>query len=196
MARDIGIEFKLEEKSTGFLTFGFFNGNGANNVSNRKNFLYVSHGSLYLVDHSETQLEFGYSLSYRDAHDLQFSKIFGNNFSFTGSDFRFGLGGKLNIGDFELQSEYIEAHPGSQRASGFYALADYLFLSKNLITLSMEQLNDLNDLTVDNPWYSIGYSYLLKNHEIKFTLENKFQFATQKTNTLTTIQLQYFFNQN
>ena len=69
------------------------------------------------------------------------------------------------------------------------------FSSKYLITFSVEQLNDLNDLTVDNPWYSLGYSYLLKDNEIKFTLENKLQFATDKTNSLTTLQFQYFFNQ-
>lgn len=195
MARDIGFELSLKDNKTGSLSMGFFNGNGANNVSDRKNFLYISRGSLYLIDHSETQLEFGLSLSYRNAHELQFSKIFGKNISFTGNDIRFGFEGKLNIGGFELQSEYLEAHPGSQKATGFYALADYLFSSKNLITFSIERLNDLNDLTVDSPWYSIGYSYLLKDQEIKFTLENKLQFVSEKTNSLTTLQFQYFFNQ-
>ena len=128
MARDIGFELNLKDNKTGFLSLGFFNGNGANNVSNRKNFLYISHGSLYLINHSDSQLEFGYSLSYRNAHEFQFSKIFGNNFLFTGSDFRFGFEGKLNICGFELQSEYIEAHLGSQKAAGYYALAGIIVL--------------------------------------------------------------------
>jgi len=194
MARDIGVELKLDDNKTGSVSFGFFNGNGANTVSNQRNFLYVNRGTLFLLNNSESKLELGYNLSYRDAHDLQFSKIFGSNYSFTGNDFRFGFEGKLNLGDFELQSEYIEAHLGNQKAYGYYALADYLIASKNLLALSIEQYNDLIPSTIDNPWYVIGYSYLLKGNDIKFSLDNKFQFASNKTNALTTIQIQYFFN--
>jgi hypothetical protein len=194
MARDIGVELKLEDKNTGSLSFGFFNGNGANNVVSQKNFLYVNRGSFFLLNNAGSKLEFGYSLSYRDAHNLQFSKIFGSNFSFTGNDFRFGFEGKLNLGDFELQTEYIEAHLGYRKAYGYYFLADYTIASKHLVTFSIEQLNDLNSSTMDNTWYNIGYSYLLKGNDIKISLNNKFQFTSNRTNALTTIQIQYFFN--
>ena len=194
MARDIGVELKLADNKTGSFSFGFFNGNGANNVSNQRNFLYVNRGSLVLLNNSDSKLELGYNLSYRDAHNVQFSKIFGNNLSFMGNDFRFGFEGRLNLGDCELQSEYIEAHLGSQNAYGYYALADYMFASKHVITLSVEQLHDVNPSTVDDPWYIIGYSYLVKGNDIKISLDNKFQFASNKTNALTTIQIQYFFN--
>ncbi len=194
MARDIGIELKLADNKTGSFSFGFFNGNGANTVSNQRNFLYVNRGSLFLLNNSKSKLELGYNLSYRDAHDLQFTKIFGNNFSFSGNDFRFGFEGKLNLGSFELQSEYIQANLGAKKAHGYYALADYLFAKKNLVTLSVEQYNDLNPSTVDDPWYVVGYSYLIKGNDIKLSLDNKFQFASNKTNALTTLQIQYFFN--
>jgi phosphate-selective porin len=193
MTRDIGIELKLDDKKTGSLSFGFYNGNGANVVSNQRNFLYVNRGSLFLLNNSESKLELGYNLSYRNAHNLQFNKIFGNNLSFTGNDFRFGFEERLNLGVFELQSEYIEAHLGNQKTYGYYALADYLFASENLITLSVEQFNDFNNSTVDEPWYVIGYSYLIKGNDIKISLNNKFQFASNKTNALTTVQIQYFF---
>ncbi len=194
MARDIGVELKLAESKTGSFSFGFFNGNGANTVSNERNFLYVNHGNFFLLNNSESKLELGYNLSYRYAHNLQFSKIYGNSYSFSGNDFRFGFEEKLNLGDFELRSEYIEAHLSNQKAYGYYALVDYLFSSKNLLTLSVEQLNDLNPTTVDNPWYVIGYSSLVKGNDIKISLDNKFQFASNKTNALTTLQIQYFFN--
>ncbi len=194
MARDIGVELKLADNKTGSFSFGFFNGNGANTVSNQRNFLYVNRGSLFLLNNSESKLELGYNLSYRDAHDLQFTKIFGNNFSFTGNDFRFGFEGKLNLGSFELQSEYIQANLGAKKAYGYYALADYLFAKRNLVTLSVEQYNDLNPSTVDDPWYVVGYSYLIKGNDIKLSLDNKFQFVSNKTNALTTLQIQYFFN--
>jgi phosphate-selective porin len=194
MARNIGIQVKLEDNKTGSLSFGFFNGNGANNVSNQRNFLYVNRGTLCLLNNPNSKLELGYNVSYRDAHNLQFSKIFGNNFSFTGNDFRFGFEGRLNLGDFELQSEYIAAHPGNQKAYGYYVLVDYLFTKKNLVTLAAEQLNDLNPSTADDPWYVIGYSYLVKGNDIKISLNNKFQFTSNRTNALTTLQIQYFFN--
>ncbi len=194
MARDIGVEFKLSDNKTGAFNFGFFNGNGANTVSDKKNFLYVSRGILFLLNNSKRKLELGYNLSYRNAHDLQFSKIFAGNFSFTGNDFRFGFEGVLNAGNFQLQSEYIQANLGAEKAHGYYALADYLFASKHLLTLSIEQYSDLNPSTVDKPWYVIGYSYLLKGNDIKFSLDNKFQFESNKTNALTTLQIQYFFN--
>lgn len=193
MARDIGVEMKISNK-TGSFSFGFFNGNGANNVSNQRNFLLVNHGNLFLLNNSESKLELGYNLSYRNAHNIQFSKIYGNNYAFTGNDFRFGFEGKLDLGAFEIQSEYIEAHLANQKAYGYYALADYLIVQKNLVSLSVEQLNDLNPSTVDYPWYVIGYSYLIKGNSIKISLDNKFQFASNKTNALTTLQIQYFFN--
>ena len=194
MARDIGIDLKVADSRTGSFSLGFYNGNGANVVSNQRNFLYVNRGSLFLLNNPESKLELGYNLSYRDAHNIQFSKIFGNSYVFTGNDFRFGFEERLNLGDFEFQSEYIEAHLGNQKAHGYYALVDYLIASKNLITLSVEQLNDLNPSTADDPWYIIGYSYLLKGNDIKLSLNNKFQFASNKTNALTTVQIQYFFN--
>ncbi len=193
ITRDIGIELKLDDNKTGSVSFGFFNGNGANTVSDKKNFLYASRGILFLLNNSGRKLELGYSLSYRNAHDLQFSKIFGNNFPFTGNDFRFGFEGKLNLGNFELQSEYIQANLGAEKAHGYYLLADYLFALKNIFILSIEQYNDLNPSTIDNPWYVIGYSYLIKGNDIKLSLDNKFQFAADKTNALTTLQIQYFF---
>ena len=195
MARDIGIELKLDKKNKGSFSLGFFNGNGANNVTNQKNFLLVSQGRLFLTNNNDLQLELGYNLSYRSAHNLEFNKIFGSDYAFTGNDFRFGFEGKLNIENLELQFEYLEAHIGSQQANGYYVLADYTIAAKNLLTLSVEKLNDLNPSTIDNAWYIIGYSYLVKGNDIKISLDNKFQFTSNKTNSLTTLQIQYFFNQ-
>ena len=195
MARDIGVELKLDKKNTGSFSLGFFNGNGANNITNQRNFLFVNRGRFLLLNNSESQLEMGYNLSYRNAHNLEFSKIFGSNSIFTGNDFRFGFEGKLNVGHLELQSEYLEAHLGNQKAYGFYAIADYKFAEKNIVTLSVEQLNDLNPSTIDNTWYIIGYSYLVKGNNIKLSIDNSFQFTSYKTNSLTTLQVQYFFNQ-
>ncbi|MEJ2615827.1 MAG: porin [Ignavibacteriaceae bacterium] len=194
MARDIGVELKFADNKIGSFSLGFFNGNGANTILNKRNFLYVNSGTLFLLNNPESKLELGYNLSYRNAHKLQFSRILGSNFAFTGNDFRFGFEGKLNIGNFELQTEYIQTNLGHEKADGFYALADYLFTTKHLFTISIEQYNDLNPSTINDPWYVIGYSYLLKGNEIKFSFDNKFQLASSRTNSQTTLQIQYFFN--
>lgn len=193
MARDIGLEAKYIN-SFGSFSVGLFNGNGANNISKTKNFLIVNRGLLSLLNNSDAKLNLGYNLSYRYAKDLQFSKIFENNYSFTGKDFRFGIEEKLNLGNFELQSEYIEAHLDNQKAYGYYILADYLIALKHLAAISVEQLNDLNPETSNEPWYIISYSYLANENDIKLSLDNRFQIINNKTNFLTTIQLQYFFN--
>ncbi|HEX2865881.1 MAG TPA: porin [Ignavibacteriales bacterium] len=194
MARDIGVEVKLSDSKKFSFSMGLFNGNGANNVTSQRNFLFTNRGTLQVLNSSKLKLSLGYNLSYRDAHKLQFSKIFGSAVSFTGKDFRFGFEGRINLGELELQSEYIESHLGSRKAYGYYALADYLITSSDLLVLSIEQLNDLNPLTSDLPFYLVGYSRLIKGNDIKISLDNKFQFESDRTNTLTTLQVQYFFN--
>ncbi len=193
LARDIGVETKVGNDKTGSFSLGFFNGNGANTISNQRNFLYVNRGTLFLLNHSVTKFELGYNLSYRNAHNLQFSKIFGNNYTFTGNDFRFGFEERLNLGDFELQSEYIEAHLGAEKAYGYYAITDYNIAGKNLIALSVEQLHDLNPATKDEPWYILSYTHYFDGDNIKISLDNRVQFVNKKTNALTTVQMQYFF---
>lgn len=193
MARDIGIEFKFDKNETGSFSLGFFNGNGANTVSNVRNFLFVNHGYIYLSENPDIKFRLGYSLSYRDASSCRFTKILGSGISFSGKDFRFGLEELVSFGNLQLQSEYLEAHLGGRKASGFYALADYTVAAKNLVTFSVERLRDLNASTDDDPWYTIGYSYLLDGNNVKFSLDNGFQFVSDGTNYLTTMQVQYFF---
>ncbi len=113
---------------------------------------------MFLLNNPDSRLVLGYNLSYRGAHNLQFSKIFGNNYSFTGIDLRFGFEAELNLDSLELQSEYIEAYLSNRKAYRCYVLADYMFAVKNLVALSVEQFNDLNPSTIDKPYYIIGYS--------------------------------------
>lgn len=193
MGRDVGLELGYKSNSAGF-SLGLFNGNGANSVSGRKNFLYSNRGYVSFGN-SLNNLQAGYSIAYRKDNELKFSNILGSPSIFSGKDFRFGFDARLKLSAFEFQSEYIEAHLGSKRALGYYALADYLIAGKNLITVSLEQLNDYIPSTIDRPWYTLGYSYLIKGYFIKVSIDNKLQFINDKTNSLTVVQVQYFFNQ-
>ena len=193
MGRDIGVQADYKEKYGG-ISFGFFNGNGANTVSNKRNFLLTNRG-YFNYNNNSNELQFGYSLSYRKDNGLVFSNILGSSTNFSGKDFRYGFDFRIKLSVFEFQSEYLEGHLGSKKAKGFYALADYLITNKNLIAVSIEQLNDLNPSTVDKPWYKVGYSYLIKGNFIKISLDNQFQFLNDKTNVMTTLQVQYFFLQ-
>ncbi len=193
MGRDIGFELKYSGHAGG-VSIGYFNGNGANSLSNKRNSLYINRGYIKLkIETSEIHI--GYSIAYRNDKDLIFSNILGNKTSFTGKDFRYGFDARLKLSGFEFQTEYLEAHLENKNASGYYALADYLITPKNLITLSIEKLNSLNPLTNNNPWYTVGYSHYIKGEEIKISFDNRFQFISSKTNLLTILQIQYFFNQ-
>ncbi len=193
LGRDIGIEFRIADYKYGSFSLGFFNGNGVNNISYKKNFLFVNRGSFLLINNSASKIVFGYSLAYRNAHNITFSKIFGNNEAFTGKDFRFGFDEQFGIGNFELQSEYLQANIGGKKAGGYYALLSCILSAKHLLSFSVEQFNDLNPATPNEPWYIAGYTYKLKGDEIKFSLDNEFQFLSNKTNSVTILQLQYFF---
>jgi phosphate-selective porin len=193
MARDIGVEVKASG-NPGSISFGFFNGNGANSLSNKRNFLLVHRSTVSLLK-ADAILQLGYNLSYRHATTLQCAKMLGPGISFSGNDFRFGFEGRFVLSGIEIQSEYIEAHLGSTKASGFYALADYLIMREHRVTVSIEKLKDLNPATQDDPWYIVAYSYLIKEDQIKLSLENRFQPTAGKTNVLTILQMQYFFHQ-
>jgi phosphate-selective porin len=193
MARDIGVEVKASG-NPGSISFGFFNGNGANSLSNKRNFLLVQRSTVSLLK-ADAILQLGYNLSYRHATTLQCAKMLGPGISFSGNDFRFGFEGRFVLSGIEIQSEYIEAHLGSTKASGFYALADYLIMREHRVTVSIEKLKDLNPATQDDPWYIVAYAYLIKEDQIKLSLENRFQPTAGKTNVLTILQMQYFFHQ-
>jgi phosphate-selective porin len=193
MARDIGVEAKASG-NPGSISFGFFNGNGANSLSNKRNFLLVQRSTVSLLN-ADAIVQLGYNLSYRHATTLQCAKMLGPGIFFSGNDFRFGFEGRFVLNGIEIQSEYIEAHLGRAKASGFYALADYLITPEHRVTLSIEKLKDLNPATQDDPWYILAYSYLIKEDQIKLSLENRFQPTAGNTNVLTILQMQYFFHQ-
>jgi phosphate-selective porin len=193
MARDIGVEVKASG-NPGSISFGFFNGNGANTLSNKRNFLLVQRSTVSLLK-ADAIVQLGYNLSYRHATTLQCAKMLGPGISFSGNDFRFGFEGRFVLSGIEIQSEYIEAHLGSTKSSGFYALAGYLITLEHRVTLSIEKLKDLNPATQDDLWYILAYSYLIKEDQIKLSLENRFQPTAGNTNVFTILQMQYFFHQ-
>ena len=69
MARDIGIELKFDEPGSGSFSLGFYNGNGGNSVSDKRNFLFVNRGTIILGNTPRLYIELGYNISYRNAHD-------------------------------------------------------------------------------------------------------------------------------
>ncbi len=194
MARDIGMELKADAWNRFTVTLGIFNGNGANNITGKHNLLLVHSGLFKLIKKDDLSFSMGYNLSYRNAKDLRFRKIFNNDSVFNGRDFRFGFEGNIKAGDFEFQSEYIEADLGGRKARGYYFLADYLVDRQNMIAVSVEQYHDLDKNTNDNPWYILGYSHFIDGNNIKLSVDNRIQFDKNKSEALTTVQIQYFFN--
>ena len=93
----------------------------------------------------------------------------------------------------ELQGEYIQAIINSDKASGYYVLADYTFLKKYQAVAFTEKYNDLNSVTNNNAWYGLGLNYQITG-KTKLMTDFKTQKSGTKQNYLGEIQLQVFFN--
>ena len=192
-ARDLGIQVHLNLLNNSWqIAGGVFNGDGANLKShNSANFLYSVRSSFNINFKKNYSLHFGASAMYRDAKDYDFSLIFGKSNLYTGGDFRFGIETLLILNKLEIQAEYIEADFNGQKAFGYYSFANYNLTNKDQFVVSTEQLVDLNEKTIDDPWLKLGYNHLFANHDVKLMVSGGTQF---NDNYSLTTQLQLFFN--
>jgi len=192
-ARDLGLQVHLNLLNKNWqVAAGVFNGDGANLKSHSSsNFLYTLRTSLKIDFSQNYFLHLGSSVMYRNAVNSDFSLIFGNNNSYSGDDFRFGFEALLNLNKIEIQAEYIGANFNGEKAHGYYVYANYNFTKKNQFVLSTQQLVDLNEKTIDDPWLNVGYNHLFAGHDVKLMVSGGTQF---NNNYSLTTQLQIFFN--
>ncbi len=195
-ARDIGAEFVLEPKESGFHTsFGIYNGNGGNTKSNEdRQFLYINRTTYDIRFTDDLSWTDGFSVSYRDKKDLSFPSIFGNGTTFTGKDFRWGLESHLKSKSWEIQGEYIQADLENQKSNGYYVFGDYDFDGLNEVVLSTEKLQVVNPSCPGEPWYIAGYSHFFDGQKLKAMVDVRTQYLSDRTNYGGTFQLQIFFN--
>jgi len=194
--RDIGIQSHFSYLHNQLqASVGVFNGNGGNVAGNDDRKFLLIHRLHFLIPLSaEMKADFGYSLAFRQTSDLAFTRIYGDQHLFRGNDFSWGLEFFINHPKWELQSEFIEACLGNQKANGYYVLGDFNLSPKNQVVASIEKYEDLNSLSSDAPWYILGFNHYIAKNKAKIMFDSLAQFAEGQTNCKSIIQLQLFFN--
>jgi len=196
-ARDIGAEFVVEPKKSGFhASVGIYNGNGGNTKSNEdRRFLYTNRTTYNIRFTDDLSWTSGFSLAYRNKNGLTFPGIFGNDSTFSGRDLRWGAETHLKADRWEIQSEYIQADlEGRGKSYGYYAFADYDITPKNQVVLSTEKLKTLAASYLGEPWYIVGYSHFFNGQKVKVMADAGAQFLSDRTNYSAVIQFQLFFH--
>ncbi len=193
LARELGVETQITSKDSPFMTtLGVFDSKGIDFKFNEgRNFL-ITNRTYYELELSDLIFHLGYSLSYRNVNNLTFNKIFGNDSAFKGTDFRWDIESRIYNDNFSIQAEYLQADLCGNIAKGYYALTDYTINKKHQIVLYFDKFQDLNKNTNDNPWYGIGYNYIINGIRAKILTETKLQFVDNKTNVQSIIQFTLF----
>ncbi|GAB4367712.1 MAG: hypothetical protein Kow0042_08510 [Calditrichia bacterium] len=195
-ARDIGLLLMLHSGDKNLnSSFGVFNGNGGNQLKNEdRKFLFTHRTRVKIALAQNIYLTPGFSLAYRKTSGLAFKKITDSSKFFSGRDWRWGAELHLSGRRWEIQSEYLAVNLADDNAEGFYILGDWYFSPENQIVFSAEKYRDLSARTDDSPWYILGLNHYFAGDKAKLMFDSRFQFAETKTNYLTTLQIQLFFN--
>jgi len=192
--RDLGMQVNFHSKNNLLQTSaGIFNGYGIKEYRFTGNGYMISHKTAINIPVQESKIQFGYSLQYRKAENLEVPKVLPDTILFSGNDFRYNTFVRFESKMFEIQVEYLNADFDGQTVSGYYLLAAFN-IKKNQLVFSYEDYNDLISTTNDKPYFHLGYNYLFNKNKIKLFIDNSFQIVDNKLdNNVTTIQLQVFF---
>lgn len=192
--RDIGVQANFHTKNKLIEThLGAFNGYGI------KEYRFHNHGYLFshktainiLLPHSTMQI--GYSLMFRKAENMKIKKVFPDTVTYTGNDFRYNLFALFHSSFIEVQAEYLNADfEDGLNANGYYILSAFN-IKKSQIVLSFEDYKNTY-ANNHNPYYRLGYNYLINKNKTKVFLDNYFQVIDGKIdNYFASIQVQIFF---
>ncbi len=193
--RDIGIQYNLKA-ANGKLNFnlGIFNGYGIKEYRlDNTGFLSVQHLS-YQFNIMGSTLKFGYSLSYRKADEMYFKGIIPDTIPYSGSDFRYNFYGIFTSEMIDFQTDYLNAVLETGGSVGYYALLTIKPATDKHIYLMYDSYTSDDMFTNRNPWYILGYNYLINKSRTMISLETGFQRNTDKWSNRTVMQFQMFLH--
>jgi len=194
-ARDMGFQYTLKAAQKHLeVNFGLFNGYGIKQYRINYSGYMLTHNLSYTIKKANNSWNFGYSLMYRKAEDLQLKHILPDSVLFTGNDFRCDVYAMFNSKHFDMQGEYLNGWLNGNRFDGYYALATGKINKKNEVYLSYDKYSDLISTTTNNPWYIAGYNYLIKGHDMMLTLDTRFRKDNGVLKNMTSFQFQLFFH--
>jgi len=194
-ARDIGAQIATHPFSRLQITLGAFNGNGGNQSGNNdRQLLYVARTVFQTFLAENLQIHAGASFAYRNKSAMVFKKIFGTTVPFSGEDARWGGEFLLSSSAWILQTEYIEAHLGADKADGYYVLGAVFLDGTNELAGLAEQLHDLDPKTNDAVWYGAGWNHYFAENRFKCQVAVRGQFVSGHNQYATIVQLQTFIH--
>ena len=194
-ARDLGFQYTLKAANKHLeVNFGVFNGYGIKQYRLNYNGYLLTHNLSYTIRKNKTLWKFGYSVMYRKAVELPLKHVLPDSVLFSGNDFRFDMYAMFSIPHFKVQAEYADASLNGERAFGYYALATLKANKKNEVYLSYDKYSDLISTTANNPWYIVGYNYLIKGYNLMLTLDTRFRKDSGILKNITSFQFQIFFH--
>jgi len=191
--RDIGAQINFHSKNNLLEThLGLFNGYGIKKYRFTNNGFMISHKTAVNIPINEYKLQIGYSLMYRKAQDLQIKNVLPDSVYYTGNDKRYNIFMIYRSKFWDLQGEYLYAGFKDKNANGYYILSTFN-IKKSQIVLSYEKYKN-TFVQSTNPYYRIGYNYMINKNKIKIFLDNYFQLIDgAMKNYNASIQLQMFF---
>ncbi len=192
--RDIGAQANFHTKNNLIeIHLGAFNGYGIKEYNFKNQGYMFSHKTAINIPLPKSKLQLGYSLMYRYSDQMHIKKVLPDTLLYTGTDIRYNFFAMFKSKFIELQAEYLNANfEDGLNANGYYILSAFN-IKKSQIVLSLEDYKSTY-ANSHNPYYRIGYNYLINKNKIKVFLDNYFQIIDGKIdNYYASVQLQVFF---
>ena len=195
MARETGLQYLFQpDFLPAHFSLGVFNANVDKAAHNKDDaLLYASRMTYKIISQGNVWLDLGGSAAFRRLDGTSLTTIYKPDTLISGKDFRWGAEAHLHWGDLEIQSEYVQAKINSDIANGWYALADYTFLTKYQAVVLADKYTGLNPAVNYNTWYGVGLNRQV-TEKTKIMTDIKTRKSGDKLNSLGEIQLQVFFN--
>ncbi|WP_194830968.1 porin [Prolixibacter sp. SD074] len=192
-ARMIGLEYLYSQSGQPWhASIGLFNGNTDKPGHNNNSLLVTSRLNRKFRFDRQSDITLGGSVAYRNITQMSLPTIYAADSLLSGDDFRWGAEALLHCNHFQLQAEYIQALLNSGKADGYYLLGWYDFNTHYQLTAFTEKYTDLNSATSDQPWYGLGFNYLI-TEKTKLMADFKCRDLNQDPVYSANIQLQLLF---
>ncbi|MGB9745420.1 MAG: porin [Bacteroidales bacterium] len=195
MAREVGLQYMFQSDSLPVhFSLGVFNANVDKPAHNKDHSLLCTSRVTYaIINQNNIGLRLGVSGAYRHLHQTTLTTIYKADSLISGDDFRWGVETQLHWSNLEVQAEYVKANINKDKASGWYALADYTFRQKYQAVIFVQKYQALNPAINSNPLYGAGLNYKI-TEKTKLMADLRTQKSANKQNFIGEIQLQVFFN--
>jgi len=193
--RDIGAQINFHSPNHVIeSSLGIFNGTGIVEYRRNDKGYMLTHKTAIHISKPDHQLQFGYSLQYRKANQMEFKHLLPDSTIFSGNDFRYNFFAIYSNKYWSIQGEYLSAMLEKQEAKGYYLQAHFLIKEKSQVVVSYEYYQDLIPDTKDRPYVHLGYNYLINKYKTMVFFDNFFQITEGSiSNYAASIQLQIFF---